>query len=163
RPRRGRGRRTICRGSAWPAWGRSVAHGGDGGGGASGRPHPPFTATPFRRAPPPRAGGRREAERARIGLLGRLARILCLIESSAHAPTAEEFRACLGKHVAFWEQLFAEAKKKRKRARPFVEPFLWIIAAGRPTRVLAGLKFTRGRGWPRGVYFFGDGVLHVGV
>jgi hypothetical protein len=42
-----------------------------------------------------------EAERARLGLLGRLASSLCLIELYGHAPGAEEFRACVAKHFAF--------------------------------------------------------------
>jgi hypothetical protein len=36
-----------------------------------------------------------QAERNRIGLLGRLASEPCLIEVYSHAPDAEEFRACL--------------------------------------------------------------------
>jgi hypothetical protein len=39
----------------------------------------------------------RKAERARLGLLGRIAATLCLIEVYGHAPSAEEFRACLAK------------------------------------------------------------------
>ncbi len=42
----------------------------------------------------------RQAERDRIGLLGRLANIPCLIEIYSEAPDAEEFRACLSKHLA---------------------------------------------------------------
>jgi hypothetical protein len=34
----------------------------------------------------------RKAERARLGLLGRIASVLCLIEIYGHAPNAEEFR-----------------------------------------------------------------------
>jgi hypothetical protein len=45
----------------------------------------------------------RKAERARLGLLGRISAALCLIEVYGHAPSAEEFRACLAKHLAFWD------------------------------------------------------------
>jgi hypothetical protein len=38
-----------------------------------------------------------------------------------------------------------------------------VLAAGRPTGVLGALRFRRKRGWPRGVYEFGGGVLKVGV
>ncbi len=107
---------------------------------------------------------RRKAERAHIGLLGRLASVLCLIEVYGHAPNGAEVRACLGKHIAFWEQRIAKARRtKGRRPQGSVEPFLWIIAAGRPSRVLKALKFTRGRGWPKGVYFFGDDVLRMGI
>ena len=45
----------------------------------------------------------RKAQRARLGLLGRIAATICLIEIYGHAPNAEEFRACLAKHIAFWD------------------------------------------------------------
>jgi hypothetical protein len=108
----------------------------------------------------------RAAERARLGLLGRMASVLCLIEIYGHAPSAAEFRACLGKYIAFWQQRSAQARAKRGRARKAAlsaEPFLWVLSAGRPSGVLKGLRFRRLRGWPRGVYGFGGDVLHVGV
>ena len=52
----------------------------------------------------------RGAERARLGLLGRFASVLCLLEIYGHAPDAEEFRACLGKHIAFWQQRARKAR-----------------------------------------------------
>ena len=89
----------------------------------------------------------REVERARLGLLGRIASVLCLIEIYGHAPDAEEFRACLAKHIAFWQQRIRKArtqdkKRKDKRQAPekFVEPFLWIIAAGAPTALVLKLR-----------------------
>jgi len=45
----------------------------------------------------------RQAERDRLGLLGRLASVACLIEVYSQAPSAEEFRACLSKHLASWQ------------------------------------------------------------
>jgi hypothetical protein len=112
----------------------------------------------------------REAERARLGLLGRLAAVLCLIEIYGHAPNAEEFRACLAKHIAFWQQRARKArahnKKRKEKQQPpeaFIEPFLWIIAAGAPTAMLLKLRLEPAPGWPAGVYFFGDDVLRVGI
>lgn len=112
----------------------------------------------------------RVAERARLGLLGRVATIRCLIEIYAHAPGGVEFRACLEKYLAFWRELARQARRAEAKAKklghpiePSVEPFLWIIASGCPASVLRALKFKRARGWPKGVYFFGDDVLHVGV
>src|SRR4051794_23905298 len=46
----------------------------------------------------------RNAECERLGLLGRLATFLCLIEIYGHAPNAAEFRACLAKHIASWQR-----------------------------------------------------------
>ena len=40
----------------------------------------------------------RVAERAQLGLLGRIAEVLCLIEVFGHAPDGEEWRGCLIKH-----------------------------------------------------------------
>jgi hypothetical protein len=112
----------------------------------------------------------RKAQRARLGLLGRLAAVVCLIEIYGHAPNAEEFRACLAKHIAFWQQRSRQARahnrKRRLEQRPpraFVEPSLWIIAAGAPTALLTKLEFKPAHGWPAGVYFFGDDILRVGL
>ncbi len=104
----------------------------------------------------------RAAERARLGLLGRMASILCLIEMYSGAPDEDEILACLGKLIAFRQRRRREASVKRKRgqppAGPFVRPFVWILCAGRPTAVLAGLAARRARDWPRGVYV-SPGVL----
>jgi hypothetical protein len=111
----------------------------------------------------------RRAERKRLGLLGRIASVLCLIEIYGHAPSADEFRACLGKHIAFWRQRTRKARTDRKKwqrrrsRRAFIEPFLWIITAGAPTGILTKLKLEPVPGWPSGVYFFGDDILRVGI
>ena len=112
----------------------------------------------------------RDAERARLGLLGRIAAVLCLIEIYGHAPNAEEFRACLAKHLAFWQQRVRKArshnKKRKENQQPPeapVEPFLWIIAAGAPTAMSLKLRLEPAPGWPAGVYFFGDDILRVGI
>ncbi len=107
----------------------------------------------------------REAERARLGLLGRLASVLCLIEIYGHAPDAAEFRACLGKHIAFWQQQTRRAREHKRKSKPEVlaEPFLWIVAAGAPAALMTKLKLDRAPSFPPGVYFFGDEVLRVGL
>ncbi len=112
----------------------------------------------------------RKAERDRLGLLGRLASVLCLIEIYGHAPGPEEFRACLAKHIAFWQRRAREARahnqtRRRDRQLPerFADPSLWIIAAGTPKAILTKLELSPARGWPAGVYFFGDDVLRVGI
>jgi len=108
----------------------------------------------------------RSAERARLGLLGRLATFVCLIEIYGHAPSAAEFRACLAKHIAFWQRRTRndnKATSKRRRPKAVVKPFLWIIAAGAPTAILTKLKLEATPGWPAGVYLFGDDILRVGI
>ena len=106
---------------------------------------------------------RRKAERKRLGLLGQLAAVPCLIEVFSQSLSANDFRACLGKHIAFWRQRELRTRKGRsRRPRPtsHVKPFLWIISAGRPTTLLAKLELEPS---PDGIYFFGDDVLRVGL
>jgi hypothetical protein len=103
----------------------------------------------------------RAAERARLGLLGRIASIPCLIELYSGAPDEDDALACLGKLIAFQQRRQREARKMRreleKRGEPpselSVRPLGWIITARRPASVLARLPATRATGWPRGVYF----------
>jgi hypothetical protein len=112
----------------------------------------------------------RRDERNRIGLLGRLASEPCLIEVYSGAPGADEFRACLAKHLVSWQ---ARARKARLDSRKrieqgrapdtFVDSFLWIIAAGSPTKLLAKLALEPAAGWPAGVSLFGGDILRVGL
>ncbi len=111
----------------------------------------------------------RDAERARLGLLGRLAAVLCLIEIYGHAPSGAEIRACLGKHFAHWEERERKARSSSKRRKeknlppvPSVEPFLWLVVAVASAPMLRKLDVKTASGWPPGVYFFGDNVLRVG-
>jgi hypothetical protein len=111
----------------------------------------------------------RQAERGRLGLLGRLAAILCLIEIYGHAPDEDEVLACVGKLSAFrqkrarsFRQRRARTARRQKPIETFVKPFLWILAAGRPTAVLDELGARPAPEWPRGVYF-SPGLLRVGI
>jgi hypothetical protein len=112
----------------------------------------------------------RQAARNRMGLLGRLASEPCLIEIYSKAPGADEFRACLSKHLASWQRRARKARSdNRKRSehaqapKAFVDSFLWIIAAGAPTKLLTKLELEAARDWPAGTYLFGGDVLRVGL
>jgi hypothetical protein len=109
----------------------------------------------------------RDAARARLGLLGRFAAVPCLIEVYSRAPGAEEFRACLAKHLAFWQQRTRKARTVRRRRAALrlatAEPFLWILAAGTPASILTELTAIASSDWPAGVYFVGAGVLRVAI
>jgi hypothetical protein len=107
-----------------------------------------------------------QAERDRLGLLGRIAASSCLIEVYSDAPGGEEFRACLTKHLASWQERARKARSDRRQGEPpgaSFHSFLWIIAAGTPTSLLAKLKPDAAPGLPAGVYLFGDDILRVGI
>ncbi len=89
----------------------------------------------------------REAERARLGLLGRLASVLCLLQIYRHAPDEDEVLACVGNLIAFRRKRVGEARAKKETP---ARPFLWILAAARPDAVLAGLGSGAAPGWPPG-------------
>src|SRR3954470_2623852 len=57
----------------------------------------------------------RQAERDRLGLLGRLAASACILEPYSDAPSAEEFRACLTKHLTSWQQRVRDARSESKK------------------------------------------------
>ncbi|AUX20032.1 uncharacterized protein SOCEGT47_004940 [Sorangium cellulosum] len=82
---------------------------------------------------------------ARLGLLGRVAATACTIEAYSDAPSADEARACLQKHLAAWRSCVA-------RDRAAEQPFLWVLSTGHPTAVLDGLRMGPMAGWPAGVY-----------
>lgn len=109
------------------------------------------------------------AERKRLGLLGRLVSLPCLLEPYSDAPSAEEFRACLAKHLAWWQQRArhqrADGRKSETlgpRRKP-VDPFLWILCGGAPNSILTKLTLKATSEWPAGVYLFGDDILRVGI
>ena len=90
-----------------------------------------------------------EAERIRLGLLGRMAETACLLEPFHEAPGANEALDCLTKQLTLRRNLVREARKDDRT--PEI-PMLWILSAGRPETVLAGLGFSPLAGWPTGVW-----------
>jgi hypothetical protein len=111
----------------------------------------------------------RQAERERLGLLGRFAAAPCLLEVYSQTLHAEDFRACLAKHLASWRGRARKARsahrKRSEHEQPeaAVDPFLWIITAGAPTSLLVKLKLEPAAEWPSGVYLLGANVLRVGI
>jgi hypothetical protein len=115
------------------------------------------------------AGARRERS-PRLGLLGRIAEVLCLIEIFGHAPDGAEVRSCVGKHFAHWEECAGRTRAKNRRRKekglppePFVEPLLWILAATVSAPLLREMEAKAAVGWPQGVYFVGGAVFRVGI
>ncbi len=108
----------------------------------------------------------RQAERDRLGLLGRLAAEPCLIQVYSQAFDAQTFRACLMKHLVSWQghtKVARAANRSEPESPATADLFLWIITAGAPRTVLTKLKLEPARDWPAGVYLFGEDVLRVGI
>jgi hypothetical protein len=108
------------------------------------------------------------AERKQLGLLGRLVSLPCLLEPYSDIPSAEEFRACLAKHLAWWQQRARQERADGRRSgerprRKLADPFLWILCGGAPNSILTKLQLQATSEWPSGVYLSGDDVLRVGI
>lgn len=109
------------------------------------------------------------AERKQLGLLGRLASQPCLLEPYRGIPTAEEFRSCLAKHFAWWQQRARQQRTDGRNSgregprRKLMDPFLWILCGGPPISILTKLGLKATSEWPSGVYLSGDDVLRVGI
>ena len=97
----------------------------------------------------------RQAERRKLGVLGRLVSRPCLMELFGHTPTADEAHACVGKFmVHLRKHRRAMRKRRRVRGKWSPRPLMWVISSGRPTGLLRGL--VRRPGWPEGFYFLHD-------
>src|SRR5262249_2463590 len=57
----------------------------------------------------------RQTERDRLGLLGQLGARACILEVYSAAPRADDFRACLNKHLSAWQQRARDAKSESKK------------------------------------------------
>lgn len=108
------------------------------------------------------------AERKQLGLLGRLVALPCLLEPYSDTPSAEEFRACLAKQIAWWQQRTRRQRANGKKSgeqprRKLEDPFLWILCGGAPNSILTNLQLKATSEWPSGVYMSGNDVLRVGI
>lgn len=92
----------------------------------------------------------RAAERARMGILGRMAETPCLLEPFHATPGVDAILDCLCKQLTLRRNLLRDARKNE--GRPPEIPRLWILSSGRPESVLAGLGFTACEDWLAGVW-----------
>jgi hypothetical protein len=74
-----------------------------------------------------------------------------LLEFFHSAPTVDDVLFCIQKQI----------ERRRKRSDPAVQPAprLWILAAGRPIKVLDELGFVHDAAWPWGVHRCAPGFL----
>lgn len=91
-----------------------------------------------------------EAERTRLGLIGRMTDRPCLLEPFHASPTGEEALDCVCKLLTLRRQMRREASKQG--GPPPVMPRLWLLSAGRPETVIRGLELTVMEGWPTGFW-----------
>lgn len=92
----------------------------------------------------------RAAERARMGILGRMAETPCLLEPFHATPGVDAVLDCLCKQLTLRRNLLRDARKND--APPPALPRLWILSSGRPESVLAGLGFAACEDWSAGVW-----------
>jgi hypothetical protein len=93
----------------------------------------------------------REAERRRIGLLGRMAEGPTMFELFRDPPDVTEMRACFRKQLGLDHSRGIEAAKRADAPLPPF-PRLWVITTGRPERVLGGYGVAPMAGFPAGFY-----------
>ena len=94
----------------------------------------------------------REAARARLGLLGRMAEMPCMFEPFHATPSTSQVLDCMHKQLSLRGMLLREAARQPGIAAwpPALVPPLWILSAGRPERIMRGLEFKPMPGWPPG-------------
>ncbi|HWN71718.1 MAG TPA: hypothetical protein VNM90_28970 [Haliangium sp.] len=91
----------------------------------------------------------RTAERARLGLLGRMAETPCLLEPFHATPGGDAVLDCLRKQLTLRHNLLRDARKQTRQESPATQrqdsvgsPRLWILSSGRPQSVIEDLAFT---------------------
>jgi hypothetical protein len=90
-------------------------------------------------------------ELAQRGVLGRmLAMGPCLVEPFSRAPGVRDVRPCILKQYAVDNEQEREQERDGKGESPF--PGLWIIAAGRPERLVDMMGLQPMAGWPAGFW-----------
>jgi len=95
----------------------------------------------------------REAERHRIGLVGRMAEGPTMFEPFRDPPGLEEMRACFRKQLALDHRRVLDARKSAESnlGRPGF-PRLWVLSTGRPKTVLRAYDLAPMADFPPGFY-----------
>jgi hypothetical protein len=88
------------------------------------------------------------AERERMGLLGRMTEGATMLEPFHNTPGIDELRDCVRKQLTMDHSRLAEARRERDPRPPF--PRLWVLSTGRPESVIKGYDFKPIPGWPTG-------------
>jgi hypothetical protein len=81
-----------------------------------------------------------------LGLLGRIASEVCLLEAFHQPPRRDVALECVRKQLALHHQRTLAASE------PLAVVPLWLLSAGRPGELVEALRLEEAEGWPSGVY-----------
>lgn len=93
-----------------------------------------------------------------LGLLGRIAQTMGLLEPFRNAPTRSEVRTCLLKLIWIQEDERRKAEQAGQGLKETDLPQLWILAATMTRPVLQAFKAEVDASWLPGIYFLGEGL-----
>ncbi len=97
------------------------------------------------------------AERAKLGLLGRIAAATCLIEPYRNPPAHLEIRTCQMRLFIQHGEHLREAKRNKQKLREADYEMLWVVGPTISKAILADFKADPCEDWGKGVYFLGIG------
>jgi hypothetical protein len=97
------------------------------------------------------------AERAKLGLLGRIAASTCLIEPYRNPPAHPEIRNCQMRLFIQHGEHLREAKRNRQKLREPDYEMVWVVGPTVSKAILADFKADPSEDWGKGVYFLGVG------
>lgn len=100
----------------------------------------------------------REAERQRMGLLGKMAPGPTMFEPFHDPPGLDDVRACFRKQLLLDHVRVRDAEKANAARPPF--PRLWVISSGRPENVLRGYALAPANGLGPGFYEGAEAHAH---
>jgi hypothetical protein len=89
-----------------------------------------------------------DAERERLGLLGRMTEGATMLAPFHHTPDIDELRDCVQRHLTMNKLRVEEARRKGAPCPPF--PRLWVLSTERPESVIKHYELEPMRGWPSG-------------
>jgi hypothetical protein len=91
--------------------------------------------------------------RQRLGLLGRIAATVCLIEPYRNPPTEEEIRSCLLKLFIQHGERQREARRARQTLQRDDYDLLWVLSPTLSDTFLADFRAQHEDGWEPGIYW----------
>ena len=100
----------------------------------------------------------RDAERATRGLVGAMGREVCGLEVFRKTPNIREVCGCLRKQFTQHHNRILAAERNELPV-PKQPAVMWLLSSGQPKTGMAFVRVRRMKGWPRGFYEGGSGLL----